>query len=113
MIGGPMADVILEATLRALLEADTIRAVSAVGRRGAFTLAVQYGDCERLLASTRGDVRLFSNLTTLAVFLRRLGVSRFEVDTKEYEPGRVRPARPDRAEALRRTRTKPRQGTFL
>ncbi len=56
---------------------------------------------------------MFSSLTTLATRLRGMGICRFEVDTAEYIAGRVRPPRPDRAEALRRTRTKPRQTDLL
>lgn len=99
-------ETIRETTLRELVEANSVRMAQVIGQRGGFVLSVRYGMTERFLASTRGDVRVFSNLTTLATFLRRLGISRFEVSTSDYEAARVRPARPDRAEALRRTRTK-------
>lgn len=106
-------DTIRETTLRELIEAGSLRSVVAVGQNGGFVVAASCGVSKRSLASARGDIRLFPNLTTLAAFLRRLGISRFEVDTANYARGRVRPARPDRAEALRRTRTKPKQANFF
>jgi len=107
------ADAIRETTLRELAEADSIRSVAAVGRHGGFAVSVHYGVVERTLSSARGDISLFPNLTTLATFLRKFGITHFEVDTAHFEPGRVRPARPDRAEALRRTRTKRQQANLF
>jgi hypothetical protein len=90
-----------------------VRSVVAVGQHGGFVVSARCGRTDRSLASARGGVRLFPNLTTLAALLRKFGISCFEVDTANYEPGRVRPARPDRAEALRRTRTRPKQANFF
>lgn len=108
-----MPEVIREATLRELIEAGSVASTAAVGQRGGFFVSVQCGKKKRVLANARGDVRLFANLTSLATYLRRLGVSGFEVDTRQYAAGLVRRPRPDRAEALRRTRTKPRQADLL
>jgi len=108
-----MTETIRETTLRELLGGGSPLSTSARGQTGGFVVAVRYGSREQFLASTRGGIRLFPNLTALAVFLRRLGISRFEVDAADYEPGRVRKARPDRAVALRRTRTKPSQASFF
>jgi len=104
---------IREPTLRELIKANSIGSALAVGQFGGFALAVQCGDTQRYLGSTRGSMRIFPNLNTLTSFLRKLGISRFEVDAGDYRPGRVRAARPDRAEALRRTRTQPRQGSIF
>lgn len=106
-------EAIKETMLRELAEADSIRSVAAVGQHGGFAITVHYGVVERALSSSRGEVRLFPNLTTLATFLQKFGITRFEVDTARFEPGRVRPARPDRAEALRRTRTKRQQASLF
>lgn len=106
-------ETIRETTLRELIEAGSVRSVVAIGQHGGFLVSVRCGEIDRALASARGAVRLFPNLTTLAALLRKLGISGFEVDTAHYEPGRVRPARPDRAEALRRTRTRPKQANFF
>lgn len=104
---------IREATLRELLGTESVSAVYAVGQAGGFTVAVRCGVRQRVLGSTRGSVRVFSNLTSVATFLKALGVSVFQVDAAHYTPGRIRSARPDRAEALKRTRTKPKQTDFL
>lgn len=108
-----MPEVIREATLRELIEAGSIASTAAVGQHGGFFVSIQCGKQKRVLANARGDIRMFANLTNLATYLRRLGVSGFAVDTRQYAAGRVRRPRPDRAEALRRTRTKPRQGDLL
>jgi hypothetical protein len=103
-----------EPTLRELAEAKSLSGAVAVGERGGFSVRVQYGmsDTQRLLATARGDTRMFSSLNTLARFLRKLGITRFEVDVSNHVAARLRAARPDRAEAMKRTRTKLRQGSL-
>lgn len=108
-----MDDTVREMTLRELIKSRSITATSAVGQHGGFCLSVACGDRIQVLGSTRGLKRIFPNLTSLAVYLHRLGISRFEVDTTHYRAARVRPARPDRADALKRTRTKPQQADLL
>jgi hypothetical protein len=108
-----MPETIRETTLRELLKTRSVSAASAVGLRGGFRVQVQCGSDAFVLGSTRGGVRMFSNLTTLAAYLLRLGISRFEVDASDYRAARVRAARPDRAVALKRTRTKPQQPDLL
>lgn len=108
-----MAEVIGEATLRDLIEKGAVASASAVGQQGGFFVSVQCGRAKRVLASARGSVRLFPNLTSLATYLRRLGVSGFAVDTRQYSAGRVRRPRPDRAEALKRTRASLQQTDLL
>lgn len=105
-------ETIREVMLRELVQAGAVTA-TATGQRGGFAIAICFGTTRKLLSSARGDIRVFPNLTTLASFLRKLGISRFEVDSSSYEPCRVRRARPDRAEALRRTRTALKQASFF
>lgn len=102
-----------ENTLRALIRANSIQSVVARGWHGGFAVEIRHGTAEHQLASARHDIRLFPNLTTLAIFLARLGITRFEVDVGNYTPGRVRKARPDRAAALRHTRTTPKQTSIF
>lgn len=104
---------IRENTLRELAQSGLISATSAVGQKGGFSVAIRCGERWRTLGSTRGGIRIFPNLNSLATYLRGLGISRFDVDTAQYERARVRASRPDRAEALRRTRTKPSQPDLL
>lgn len=106
-------ETIQETTLRELIEVGSVRSVVAIGQRGGFFVSARCGETGRSLATARGSVRLFPNLTTLAALLRKFGISSFEVDATNYAAGRVRPARPDRAEALRRTRTRPKQANFF
>ena len=104
-----MLQTIKESVLREVVGANSVLSVCAVGRCGSFAVVVRYGSTEKTLTNTRGDTRLFASLNTAADFLRRLGLGRFEVDVTNFAPGRLRKPRPDRAEALRKTRTKPRQ----
>lgn len=62
-----------ELTLRELAEAKSLSGAIAVCERGGFCVTVQYGmtETQRLLATARGETRMFSNLNTLARFLRR------------------------------------------
>src|SRR5665213_418301 len=100
---------IKESTLRELVDAQSVRNARLVADGSGFAMVVRSGVTERALASTRGQVRLFASLNTAAEFLRRIGLSSFEVDVANYARGRLRAARPDRAAAMARTRTNPRQ----
>ena len=95
--------------VRELIEATGDVRATAVGGQGGFALLFRFNDAEKMLVNSRGNVRLFASLTTAGTFIRGIGVSRFEVDMTDYEPGRLRGPRPDRAEALRGTRTRLRQ----
>jgi hypothetical protein len=103
---------IKETTFRELQEAESITSVLVRGSHGGYAVVVRCGSAERLLATTRGETRLFS-LDGAGRFLRERGILRFEVDTSTYEPGRLRKARPDRAAALRKTRSSPVQPSLL
>lgn len=103
---------IKECTLRELAEADSVLSARVVGMRGGYAIVVRCGSMERTLTSVRGDVRLFT-LDNASKFLRGIGLSRFEVDATGYEEARMRKARPDRAEALKLTVTKPRQQVLI
>jgi hypothetical protein len=107
-----MPDMIKEATLRELVRAKSINSACLVGQFGGYVVKVRYGASERLLATTRSEVRLFT-LENAGKFLRTIGLPRFEVDATTYEPGLLRKARPDRAEALRNTRTVMRQASLI
>ena len=70
-------------------------------------------EVHRVLGTSRGPVRRFGSIDTVGLFLRDLALHRFSVDLADYQPGRVRGPRPDRAEALRKTRTSPKQAQLL
>ncbi|RYH63951.1 MAG: hypothetical protein EON54_07125 [Alcaligenaceae bacterium] len=112
------ADSILEGGLRELAGAGAVREFRVFGLRGGgLGIAAVSGMTgpgnPRVLAASRGGVRRFASLDTAANFLRELDVRDFRVDVTHYEPGRVRASRPDRSEALKRTRTAPRQASLL
>lgn len=108
-----MRPTITETTLRELIKAGSVSSAVLVGQRGGFAVGVSFADSDRFLSTTRGEVRLFANLNTAAHFLSRFGLVKFEVDATEYVPCRLRKARPDRAAALRKTRTTPEQQSLL
>lgn len=97
---------ITEPVLRQFVEASADMQARIVGTENAFMIIVRVGSGEKTVVTTRGSVRLFATLDTAAGFVKELGLSRFEVDVSLYKPGRLRNARPDRAEALRNTRTR-------
>jgi hypothetical protein len=103
---------IKEPVLRELVQAAAVTRATVTGQEKGFSVIVYYGSTERTLATTRGTVRLFASLDTAGAFVRDVGLPRFDVDMNRYEPGRLRKARPDRAEALRHTRTKMQQQTI-
>jgi hypothetical protein len=79
-----------------------------------FALCWQNYNPERPLPQPEKIRHRNSGLLHLATstFILEMGVSRFEVDMTGYQPGRLRKARPDRAQALRLTRTKMQQQPF-
>jgi hypothetical protein len=108
-----MLKFITHPTLKELIASGSVRRTVLIGQRGGFGVVVSYGEVERQLCGARGSVRLFASLDTAVPYLKKLGLSKFEVDAATFEPGRLRKARPDRAEALRHTRTKPIQAQLI
>lgn len=90
------------ATLRELVEAGSVRGVSLLGQKGGYAVSVRYGMAERILAGRDGDPRVFATLDTAARTLRELGVAAFDVNGANFEPGRLRPSRPELAASMRR-----------
>lgn len=89
-------------TLAKLVESGIVRAARVIGQAGGWGIIVTCGKTIRPLAAQRGKARLFSKLETVAVYLRDIGIPRFDVDVVDYDPERARRTRPDRAEALKR-----------
>lgn len=106
-------DAIRESTIRELISSSSLWTASIKGEHCGFSIVFQLGNNARVLLSSRGETRRFANLNTAADFLKQLGLCKFEVDTSSYVAGRIRKARPDRAEALRKTRTIPIQQELL
>jgi hypothetical protein len=103
------ADKIKEPVLRELISAADVVNATVEGMQNGFAVVVRFGAMERVLATSKGIVRMFASLDTASAFVREIGICRFEVDMTNHQPGRLRGPRPDRSEALKRTRTRPQQ----
>lgn len=97
---------IKEASLKELVAANSINGAVVIGQYRGFGISIRCGDNYKTLMTARGIARLFGSLDSAMAFLRRLGISRFEVDSTEYERALLRSPRPDRAKALKQTKTK-------
>jgi hypothetical protein len=95
--------------LRELIQATGQVRACAIGAQGGYTLQFQFGTSNKALVNSHGSVRFFASLDTVGIFIRNIGISHFDVDMTRHQPGRLRRPRPDRAEALRLTRTRLRQ----
>ncbi|MGA7217111.1 MAG: hypothetical protein WBX38_02285 [Candidatus Sulfotelmatobacter sp.] len=101
---------IKEPVLRELVQAAAVVGATVTGQDKGFSVMIHVGNSgEKTLATTRGAIRVFASLDTAGAFVRNIGLPRFYVDMSHHEPGRLRKARPDRAEALRHTRTRMQQ----
>lgn len=107
-----------EHTLRELSSAGAaIEAVIAGLPDGGFSIRISYGSpghpIVKTLGTSRRAIRRYGSLDTAASLLCGLSIEKFAVDMRHHRPGLVRPPRPDRAEALKKTRTTPRQASLL
>lgn len=83
-----------------------------LGVVGGYHLIINIGQNSSTLVTARGDLRLFT-LDNASKFLNELGVSGFYVDTSRFIPGRMRKARPDRAQAMSQTRSSMKQQSLI
>lgn len=97
----PAYALLQEAPLRGLIAAKVPTGITALGRKGHFVIEIRFGDGHALLANAHDEVRTFAALSTVAAFLARLGCHQFVVDTTGFEPGRIRPAQPERSAAMK------------
>ena len=100
---------IKETVVRELVQASAEVGARIVGKDNALIILIALPSGEKTLVTTRGAIRRFASLNTAAAFLGDMGLLRFEIDISHYRPGRLRAPRPDRAAALRLTRTRMRQ----
>lgn len=99
---------ITETALRQVIDAAAVHGVLVRGTGAGFTVQINPDTvAPKYLATVRGEIKRFASIDTAGAVLRGLGLPEFRVDMGGHRPGRLRPARPDRALALRNTRTKP------
>jgi len=90
-------------TLLRLVEAGAIRGTHVVGQLGGWAIIIRYGMHERSLSAQRsGQIRLFKKMDTLVAYLRKTGITQFDVNAANYQHDPLSGRRPDRAEALRK-----------
>lgn len=97
----PLPALLQEAALRGLLAAKATTGITAVGVSGGFVVVISLGEGKATLANARGEQRAFASLSTLAGLLARLGCHHFQVDTTAHQPGRIRPAQPERSASMK------------
>jgi hypothetical protein len=107
-------NLLTEAGLRQLMDVAAVRCVTVLGLHGGFMVQIDTaGGVSKPLSTVRGSVRRFATVDTAGIFLKQIGFPKFEVDMTDFLPGRIRSARPDRAAALRNTRTRPTQQNLI
>ncbi|GEM_PF-2565026 len=100
-------ELIKEAALRLRLDEayeDDDISITAEGMPHGWILRVKIESAVRYLATARGEVRKFANLETVALLVSNLGYQTFKVDTENFQVGRLRGPRPDRAAAMKKAR---------
>jgi hypothetical protein len=91
------------ATLSRLASDGAVPTVQVVSQAGGWAVHVTYDSCIKQLAAQRSQkVRLFKRLESLVTYLKGLGLTRFDIDSQQFEPGAAKThTRPDRAAALK------------
>jgi hypothetical protein len=102
----PPLPLVTDSTLRDLVAAGVVEAITATAKAGGFEVRVKFGNAEPVLGNARGQPKLYASLDTIAAQLLKLGIKTFTVDATGYKPGLVRGPRPDRAEAMKRATSK-------
>lgn len=101
-------ETINHSALKFLVEADAVNLVTAIAHADKWSLRVQYGAKDDgkekiVVAKNSGKTRVWRKLDTLAKYLLDLGVNKFEIDVRKYDPSKQTLRRPDSAESLKRT----------
>ena len=109
------AELIDHTTLSRLVEAGAVHNAHVIGQKGGWGVLIRYGRHERTLVAQRSRrMRLFKKLETVVAYLKEVGLARFEVDAKDFDPAHLRTySRPDRAVALKRAHEAAEHDTWL
>lgn len=74
-----------EAQLRDFIANGAITRIQAIGKAEGFELHAHIGSATAALANARGVIRTFGSLNTLTGLIKRLGVSSFDVEIRDFE----------------------------
>lgn len=69
------------AALRLLTESGSVKSLRVAGVDDGWILKVKSGSSEHTLASNARPVRVFKKLDTLVMYLKKIGITRFDIDT--------------------------------
>ena len=91
-------------TLSGLVRAHAVRAARVIGQPGGWGVIVKHGSAERPLAATRSkETRVFKRFETLVNYLKKIGISRFDVDAADFDAASIKTyGRPDTSATLKR-----------
>ena len=78
-----MVDMVKPETLRALIEAGSVRDAMAVADGRRWRVEVSVGMTRRAIATRRGELRQWSSLDAVARYLRERGIARWAVDAAD------------------------------
>ena len=99
-----------EAQLREFIATSAVTRIRAAGKAEGFELHVDIGAAQGVLGNSRGVVRTFSSLNTLAGLVRRLGAEEFSVSIGEFSAddaqAPIAPAKKSRPPASTSSRSK-------
>ena len=99
-----------EAQLGEFIATGAVTHIRAKGNRAGFELHIDIGSAFGVLGNSRGVIRTFSSLNTLASLVRRLGAKEFNVSIGDFAaedaPTPTTPAKKTRASATSSSRSK-------
>jgi len=88
--------------LKLLIEAGAISSTIAFAEADQWMLKIRFGETEKtVLAKNSGKARIWRKLDTLAKYLSKLGISKFEINMIDYDPSQKTLTRPDSAATLK------------
>ena len=88
--------------LKLLIEAGAVTSTTAFAKADQWMLKIGFGDTEKtVLAKNSGKERIWRKLDTLAKYLSKLGVTKFEINMDNYDPSQKTLTRPDSAAILK------------
>lgn len=76
-----------------LAEAGVISALRVVAQREGWEVIAIFGGTEGVLTGQRRKVRIFRNLNTVALYLSKMGIHKYQIDADRYDPVALKSSR--------------------